>query len=413
MLKSPTLTPALARRIIQALGSSGTPPEEGAHFYTVGLDRYLQALDNEYLASYLADGNSIFKMVVGPYGAGKTHFLYSLRDQARSRHYAVSYVTLKRNESPFHELHKVYKTIADGLLTPYQSDDGQPAEQGIGSFLRAWYARQYLTLEQEGFSTARISELLNEQINGLEIAYPSYRSAVQAALRAYHQGNETLFTLTTQWLRGEVTATPELKKLRISDKLDKATAFKFLSSLSRTVRALGYTGLVILLDEAEISSGLTVRNREALLSNLRELIDECGRSAFSAVMLVYAVPNTDFLNGREGVYEALNQRLESRFSPVNPSGVKVMLEKTVGDRQSFLVELGSKISNIYRVAYQTGLDPVELTVTIGRCVQLAEETEYAAEGYKRLFVQRMIKALRLLQAEGTAPSAEQIVGDDA
>ena len=396
----------------QALGSSGTPPEEGAHFYTVGLDRYLRTLDSEYLAGYLADGNSIFKMVVGPYGAGKTHFLYSLRDRARQRHYAVSYVTLKRNESPFHELHKVYKTIADGLLSPFRSDDEQPNEQGLAGFLRSWYAQQYLAYEQEGYSSGRIGELLTEQINRLDIPYPSYRNAVQTALRAYHSGNEAQFLQMCQWLRGESNATPEMKRLHITDKLDKASAYKFLTSLSRTVRALGYTGLVILLDEAEIASGLTTRNREALLSNLRELIDECGRSTFSAVMLVYAVPNLDFLEGRADVYEALNQRLESRFSPINPSGVKVMLEKTVSNRESFLTELGLKISNVYGVAQQISFNPIEQLTTIGRCVQLTVKDQFDSDGYKRLFVQRMIRALRLLQANGVAPSDDELLGDD-
>src|SRR5438552_16764462 len=107
----------IARRIIEKVGSAGTPPEFGYQHFSSGLDPYLSVIENEYLGDFIRDGGSAFKMVVGIYGGGKTHFLFSVRDLAWKYGYAVSYVSLKQGESPFHRLELVYSAIAK-RLTP-------------------------------------------------------------------------------------------------------------------------------------------------------------------------------------------------------------------------------------------------------------------------------------------------------
>jgi len=76
------LTARIARRIIDTVGANGTPPEYGFQFFTEGLDPYLSIIEDEYLGSYINQGGSAFKLVVGVYGGGKTHFLYCVRDIA-------------------------------------------------------------------------------------------------------------------------------------------------------------------------------------------------------------------------------------------------------------------------------------------------------------------------------------------
>ncbi len=72
----------LARQIVEVLGQSGTPPPRGVRFYNVGNQKLLDVMENQYLGSYLADGGAVFKLVVGDYGSGKSHFLYCVRDRA-------------------------------------------------------------------------------------------------------------------------------------------------------------------------------------------------------------------------------------------------------------------------------------------------------------------------------------------
>src|SRR5204863_5649818 len=89
------LSPQRAKRIIQQLGGSGQPPDYGVQYFSVGLDDYLNVIDEEYLSSYIRDGGSIFKLVEGIYGGGKTHFLYCVRDKGWAHGFVVSYISLK------------------------------------------------------------------------------------------------------------------------------------------------------------------------------------------------------------------------------------------------------------------------------------------------------------------------------
>ena len=96
-----------ARRIIETVGSSGTPPEWGFQYFTSGLEPYLTVLEQDYLSSYLRQGGATFKLLVGTYGGGKTHFLYNVRALGWNHGFPVAYVTLSPEASPFHRLDKV------------------------------------------------------------------------------------------------------------------------------------------------------------------------------------------------------------------------------------------------------------------------------------------------------------------
>ena len=108
--------PRLARQIIEALGQSGTPLSKGVSYYNVGNESLLNAIDTHYLGSYLADGGAVFKLVVGDYGSGKSHFLYCVRDRAWQRNFAVSKVDLSPKESPYDDQRRVYAAVASVVI---------------------------------------------------------------------------------------------------------------------------------------------------------------------------------------------------------------------------------------------------------------------------------------------------------
>jgi len=400
-----SLSPSLARQIIQSLGGSGTPPEYGLEHFSVGLAPYLDVIDDEYLNGYIKDGGANFKMVIGIYGGGKTHFLYCLRDRAWQHGYAVSYVSLKSSgESPFYALELVYKAIVANIgATPH--GDAQPNhERGIRAFLKNWYGERIAHYQRKGMSVDRSRQSVAEDIQQVESPNLSFRNAIRHALDAYHNDRQETFDTICQWLQGEGFDSKTLRTYGITQKIDRTTAFQMIRSLGQIIRALEYQGLVVLLDEAERIPSLSTRNREQHLSNLREIIDECGQSSFEGMLLVYAVPDENFLRGRTQIYEALTQRLNTVFSTLNPTGVKIMLERTVNDHISFLQTVGERLAEIYCVAYTTSLDSFLVKETVAMVAEWAEEQRFSDEGYKRLFVQNMIKALHYLRLQGKQPS---------
>ena len=63
---------------------------------------------------------------------------------------------------------------------------------------------------------------------------------------------------------------------------------------------------------------MTSKQKELMLANLREMVDQCGASSFANTMVFYAIPNEQFLTeGRSPAYEALRQRIQTVFDYTN------------------------------------------------------------------------------------------------
>ena len=172
------LTQNIARQIIERVGSSGCPPEWGFQFFTAGLDWYLKILEEDYLKTFIKDGGASFKIVVGAYGGGKTHFLYNIRELAWKNNYIVSYCSLSPEESPFYRLEKVYKSVVENLmypLTPEELFSGR--EKGIEAFLKVLYqdARESFNTKTTG------NEALAERlVHGPRLHHGQHRTVPRA-----------------------------------------------------------------------------------------------------------------------------------------------------------------------------------------------------------------------------------------
>ena len=143
-----TLTAQQAQHIVRKLGESGIPPTRGLEAYTVGMDSLLGTLETEYLGGYLRDGGSSFKLVVGEYGSGKSHFLYCLRDRAWANGYVVSRSELSPKECPYDNQLKVYQSVVSNLIF-HDPDPNIEDTQGIEAFLENHFFHTLATLGVE------------------------------------------------------------------------------------------------------------------------------------------------------------------------------------------------------------------------------------------------------------------------
>ena len=395
------IDPISARKIIEIVGGQGNPPEYGFQYFTAGLDSYLETIDEDYLGSFIKDGGSAFKMVIGVYGGGKTHFLYCIREVAWNYDYIASYIVLSPEQTPFYKLEQVYKTIVSNLIYPQTPEELLSGyDRGIEAVIKAWYNRKY-----QEMAGKLPDDLARQELNNYASALgpyesTSFKNAVKEAFLSLTERRDDDFTLIIQWLNGENPPRNLLKDLRIFERVDKSTAFKMIRSLVQWVRDMGYAGIVILMDEAEQTPSMTTKQKAALLSNMRELIDECGHANFRNAMWFYAVPDENFLEGRTQVYEALRQRLSSVFdAEVNPTGIKIYLEETAEDPMELLSDIGRKLSAIYEVAYSVKFEAGALDETIADIAKAAYDRKLEI-GYKREFVKNIIVALHRLRKTG-------------
>jgi len=294
--------------------------------------------------------------------------------------------------------------ITAGLQSFVQTQVRSGLEKGISSFLRGWYARKFQDYAADGLhpQVAREQLLLElETIQGIESI--SFGKAVRGALQALAKQGDDEFEAICQWLGAEGFDASVHRKFGILQKVDKTTAPMMLRSLAQTVRVLGYSGLVILLDELEQRPSMSGNQRELLLGNLRELIDETGHANFKSTMIFYAVPDEQFLEGRTQTYEALRQRLATVFEDLNPTGVKIQLEKVIPEPVPFLREVGKKVAKVYERAYGD-LDDALSVETIDLIAEDSAEKRWGDIGYKRVFAQELVKGFHILRRRGVVPS---------
>lgn len=385
----------LARQIIEVIGQFGTPPPRGVQYYNVGNTKLLEAIEAHYFTSYLSDGGAAFKLVVGDYGAGKSHFLYCLRDLAWKYQFAVSKVDLSPKESPYDDQKRVYAAVASNILW-HDEASASDDERGLGRFLEGTLRRlinpQGLDIGDPGAAELPGVRATLQTLEMTPIDDLSYQKAIYGYFKALLEEKELLAESLLRWLHGEDVTPEDLRNLRVigvTDKINKNNAFRMLRSLCQTVRALSYNGLVLLFDEGDRMLSIGKRAEKTATDNLREVIDRC-RDELPGAMFVYAVP-PEFVNNVIPNYPALQQRVKApaKFSRINPFSPQIDLERLDLPESEFLRQVGAKLLPIFELAYKVTLDQRMQANNIEHLAAAAVNS-FLATNHRRLFVKALV-----------------------
>jgi hypothetical protein len=389
-----SLQPELARHIIQRVGESGQPPEQGITHLNVGNDSYLRILDEEYLTRLKHNPRgSSFKLVQGYYGGGKTHFLYCVRDLAWKHGFLTSLVNLSPRECPYDDPVKVYAAVAINLTSP-PLDDGVEPTRSLTDLLRdladdrrtAMGAKRAMTWIQR--TAARVSTESH-----------SFRKAATAFMAAYLQGDADREAILEPWLLGEPVPRTETRPLGVFEAIESSTGFKMLRSLSQVISGYGLPGIALLFDEVDRNLSLTSRKMLAVGDNLRQVIDLCGQARLPSTLFLYAVP-PEFLRNVVPDYPALDQRLKS---PVplcerSPQAAVIDLEHLDMDPVALLTGIGDRLQSIFETA--TGWKADAAIQAHNRALIASTMAAYTFEvSHRRLFVKTYVDFLYRQKAE--------------
>ncbi|MCP4167707.1 MAG: hypothetical protein GY759_17705 [Chloroflexi bacterium] len=389
-----TLTQPLARQIVEVLGSSGTPPPRGIHYFNVGNQSLLDALDEYYFSSYLQDGGAAYKMVVGDYGSGKSHFLYCLRDLAWSRGFAVSKVDLSPVETPYNDQRAVYAAVARNLIW-HETDESISDERGLTRFLQGTLER--MIDEPPGLRAINHPNYrgLVDTVEASAIDSLAYKNAVLAYFESLIRDQDEHLESLSRWLMGAATTPDDTKLLRtvgVTGKITRPNAFRMLRSLTQTIRALSYSGLILLFDEVDRMSSIGGKAEKLATDNLREVIDRC-RDELPGAMFVYAVP-PQFINDVVPRYPALQQRVRApgRFSHTNHFSPQISLEHLDLDENDLMVAIGERLIPIYEMAFEVRLDQATQYANAAILANVARDV-FLDVSHRRLFVKAFVTEL--------------------
>ena len=385
------LDPVQARRILAQMGENGKPPELGVSHVNVGNESYLRVVDTAYLRDVIAtDEGSSFKLVQGTYGAGKTHFLYCVRDLAWRRRLLTAFVTISPKECPFNKPLAVYRAIAARIERPHAA--GGEQTRGIDDLIRL-SIEQLLTADGADATRAWI----DATIARAAFTRHSFRDAVTGFSRAIVDGDEPAARRLGAWLRGEDMTLTEAKLAGLYEVPSNDNGFGMLRSLVQLVPRIGWQGCVFLLDEAERRLAVGDKPTKALaetVDHLRELIDLCGRSELPRTLVLYAVTPA-FTEQVLPLYPALQQRLGAPIqflSPNNPKAPVIDLEALDLEPRKLLLEVGKRLIEVARQAYDWTPNDKMVQANLERLAAIVTE-EQLEVGHRRFFVKLWIRLL--------------------
>ena len=306
-----SISQADAQKAVTEL-KAGRPPGRYLADMTVGRAEEIAYFQQKF-ADVASFGLSDIKFVTADYGGGKTHFLDLLAQMGLDRNFVVSKVDLDSRRCRFDHFEEVYASLVRGITTKDYPDGG-----ALDGLLDAWAA-----------SVRDMDDLaIHADLRSILTLPVTMRAALFEYAKASRDHVATAITLhddLMSWLIGERLGTRQRNALRVSSQIGPASAAEMLRGLLGFIRAQGYTGFLVLLDEAEaITSLQRLTARAAANENIRSIIDNAGKSP--GFYFVFAT-TPSFMDPNEprgaATYQALWRRIR------NPLAGSTALERVI------------------------------------------------------------------------------------
>ena len=306
----------ICQHIVRAL-RSGLVPARGLDRIAVGREDELGRLRADLELSQ--KGGAWVRCLSGNYSSGKTFFCSLVREEAWRRGFIVAAVDLGR-DAPLHRFDVIFHRLMHAMRTDHFRE--VPAFEFI---LQEWL----FNLEQEvqrsmglnplnpvqrGEVSRIIAQRISEQLAKLRIYDRSFANAVRSYYEASQQGHEATATASVGWLTGDASIPDEVRKeLHIRGRVDNGNALNFLQAVAALVVHIGYSGLIVIFDEAEwIRSISCSDSRNEAYENIRLLMEKTTQGEFAHCGFMLAGTEDLYHDALRGMasYQALYDRLK-------------------------------------------------------------------------------------------------------
>ncbi len=293
-----TLTARDVEHIFESL-RKGLVPERGMDAFAVGIEPQRGEVQRQL--ELAESGEGTIKFLRGGYGCGKTFMAKLAILDAQSRGFATSFVVVSDNDLRFHRFDDVYRKVMTELGT------ASCPRGAIGDILDRWIGQVEETLIAAGEDEDapdfddKVQRRLDEDLASLTggRAPQDFVRVIQAIFACKQRGELSEAGALISWLCGSGNVAASAKSVAgIKGEITSRDALDYLRGVVEIVKAAGYKGLLIVIDEAETILRMRSDSRHKSLNGIRQIADAAG-SYPGLLWLFTGTP--DFFDSRHGV----------------------------------------------------------------------------------------------------------------
>lgn len=239
--------------------SGGVVPSRGLQYIMVGradeAKQILRDLDN------IKKGSSFIKLFIGPFGSGKSFFQALIQQIAFNEKFVVA----KADFTPERRLYgsegkavALYTELMKNLSSSTVPDGG-----ALPTILDKWISEvQMKVVKDKGYSAVEfdnpdfvkdVEQEITQTVSKMDELTGGYDFAriLTIYFKGFVEDNSERQRSALRWLRGEYkTKTEARADLGVRDIITDNNYYEYIKVLSQFVKQIGYSGLVINLDEA-------------------------------------------------------------------------------------------------------------------------------------------------------------------
>jgi hypothetical protein len=303
---------SLSKRDIEHIFESlrkGLVPERGLDAFAEGIEKPRGEIRRQL--ELAAGGEGTIKFLRGGYGCGKTFMARLALLDAQAQGFATSFVVVSDNDLHFHKFDDVYRKVISELGTT------SCPRGALGDILDRWIGQVEDALisagedeEAAGFGD-KVRLRLNEDLAALTggQAPQDFIRVVQAIFDLKEKGEVGDAGALLSWLGGSGNVSASAKKQAgIKGDIKSRDALDYLRGVVEIVKAAGYRGLVIVIDEAETILRMRKDSRHKSLNGIRQIADAAG--SYPGLLWMFT-GTPEFFDTRHGVagLAPLNDRI--------------------------------------------------------------------------------------------------------
>lgn len=322
-----TLTKRDLEHVFESL-RKGLVPERGIDAFAVGIEKQRGELHRQL--DFARGNEGTIKFLRGGYGCGKTFMARLALLDAQAKGFATSFVVVSDNDLKFHRFDDVYRKVLTELGT------AACPRGALGDILDRWIGRVEDSLIAAGEDDAdpgfdaKVTKRLDDDLAAMTggQAPQDFIRVVQTIFELKQKGDVAEAGALISWLSGSGNVAASAKKAAgIKGDIGSRDALDYLRGVLEIVKAAGYTGLVVIIDEAETILRMRSDSRHKSLNGIRQIVDAAG--SYPGMLWVFT-GTPDFFDTRHGVaglpplHERIRFLRQGRFASLRQAQLELL-----------------------------------------------------------------------------------------